>query len=145
MAGHVAYLGISFGGGIGALALPWDRRIQRAHFNVPSFGNHPLRMQLPTWGSAAAVQNFQREHGNILETLSYYDAAAAASNIQVPVHVAAALADPVVAPPGQFSIYNALPGEKKLFVLDKGHSDYPRQAAQEKALLSELQEFFSKL
>jgi cephalosporin-C deacetylase len=39
--GHLAYLGISFGGGIGALALPWDNRIQRAHFNVPSFGNNP--------------------------------------------------------------------------------------------------------
>ncbi|MGZ8933921.1 MAG: acetylxylan esterase [Methylobacter sp.] len=144
-AGHLAYLGISFGGGIGALALPWDARIQRAHFNVPSFGNHPVRLQLPTWGSAAAVQNYQRSHGNILATLSYYDAAAAAQSIQVPVQVAAALADPVVAPPGQFSIYNALPREKKLFVLDRGHSDYSRQAAQKKALLLELQEFFSEL
>jgi len=144
-AGHLAYLGSSFGGGIGALALPWDTRIQRAHFNVPSFGNHPLRLQLPTWGSAAAMQKYQREHGNILATLNYYDAAIAAQSIQVPVHMTAALADPVVAPPGQFSIYNALPGEKKLFVLDMGHSDYLRKVAQEKALLSELQEFFSKL
>lgn len=144
-AGHLAYLGISFGGGIGTLALPWDKRIRRAHLNVPSFGNHPLRLQLPTWGSAAAVQNYQREHGNILATLNYYDAAVAAQRIQVPVHVAAALADPVVAPPGQFSIYNALPGEKKLFVLEKGHSDYPGQIAQEKALLLDLQEFFSEL
>lgn len=143
--GHVAYLGISFGGGIGALALPWDGRIQRAHFNVPSFGHQPLRLQLPTWGSAASVQNYQREHGNILATLSYYDAAVAAKNITIPVHVAAALADPMVAPPGQFSIYNALPDRKQLFVLDQGHSDYPGQAMQEKALLAELQEFFSGL
>jgi cephalosporin-C deacetylase len=145
VSGHVAYLGISFGGGIGALALPWDRRIQRAHFNVPSFGNQPLRLQLPTWGSAAAVQNYQRAHGNILATLNYYDAAVAAQHIQIPVHVAAALADPMVASPGQFCIYNALPREKKLFVLDKGHSDYPGQAEQKKALLSELQGFFSHL
>lgn len=143
--GHVAYLGISFGGGIGALALPWDKRIQRAHLNVPSFGHHPLRLQLPTWGSAAAIQNYQREHGNILATLHYYDAAIAAQSIRIPVHVAAALADPVVAPPGQFSIYNALSGEKQLFVLEKGHSDYPNQVAQEKALLLELQRFFSEL
>jgi cephalosporin-C deacetylase len=96
-------------------------------------------------GSAAAVQNYQKTHSNILATLNYYDAAIAARNIQVPVHVAAALSDPVVAPPGQFSIYNALPSEKKLFVLDMGHSEYPRQAAQKKALLSELQVFFSDL
>ncbi len=145
VSGHVAYLGISFGGGIGALASPWDMRIQRAHFNVPSFGNQALRLQLPTWGSAAAVQNYQREHGNILATLNYYDAAVAAQHIQIPVHIAAALADPMVAPPGQFSIYNALPREKKLFVLEKGHSDYPRQAEQNNALLSELQGFFSHL
>jgi cephalosporin-C deacetylase len=144
-AGHVAYLGMSFGGGIGALALPWDTRIQRAHFNVPSFGNHPLRLQLPTFGSAAALQDYQRTHGNILATLSYYDAAVSAQYIQKPVHVAVALADPVVAPPGQFSIYNALTNEKKLFVLDRGHSDYARKDAQEKALLMELQEFFSTL
>ncbi|MDI1231942.1 MAG: acetylxylan esterase [Methylobacter sp.] len=144
-AGHLAYLGISFGGGIGTLALPWDKRIQRAHLNVPSFGHHPLRLQLPTLGSAAAVQNYQREHGNILATLNYYDAAIAAQSIRVPVHVAAALADPMVAPPGQFSIYNALPGEKKLFVLERGHSDYLGQVAQEKELLLELQEFFSEL
>jgi cephalosporin-C deacetylase len=145
VAGHVAYLGISFGGGIGALALPWDARIQRAHFNVPSFGHQPLRLQLPTWGSAASVQSFHRSHSHILATLRYYDAAVAAKYIKIPVHVAAALADPVVAPPGQFSIYNALPAGKKLFVLDKGHSDYPRQAAQEKTLLLELQKFFSDL
>lgn len=143
--GHVAYLGISFGGGIGALALPWETRIQRAHFNVPSFGNHPLRLQLPTWGSAAAVQDYQQRHGNILETLTYYDAAAAAQSIQIPVHVAVALADPVVAPPGQFSIYNALPSEKKLFVLEMGHSDYSGKDGQNKALLFELQGFFSDL
>jgi len=116
-AGHLAYLGSSFGGGIGALALPWDMRIQRAHFNVPSFGNHPLRLQLPTWGSAAAMQKYQREHGNILVTLNYYDAAIAAQSIQVPVHIAVALADPVVAPPGQFSIYNALRGKKNCLCL----------------------------
>ncbi|MGR9085709.1 MAG: acetylxylan esterase [Gammaproteobacteria bacterium] len=145
VAGHVAYLGISFGGGIGALALPWDARVARAHFNVPSFGHHPVRLQLPTWGSAASVQAYRRQHGHVLETLSYYDAAVAARHIRIPVHVAAALADPVVAPPGQFCIYNALPGEKKLFVLDAGHSEYACQAAQEKALLLDLQEFFKDL
>jgi cephalosporin-C deacetylase len=145
VAGHIGLLGISFSGGIGALALPWDKRIQRAHFNVPSFGNHPIRLQLPTWGSAAALQEYQQQHGNILATLSYYDAAVAAKYIQVPVHVAAALADPVVAPPGQFSIYNALPAEKRLFVLEHGHTEYANKANQEKMLLTELKEFFNDL
>ncbi len=135
--GHLAYFGLSFGCGIGALALPWDTRIPRAHFNVPSFGNHPLRLQLPTWGSVAAMQDYQREHGNSLAVLSYYDAAAAAQSIKCPVHVAAALTDPVVTPPSQFSIYNALPRENELFVLDKRHADYPGKTEQEMALVLE--------
>lgn len=145
VAGHIAYMGISFGGGIGALALPWECRIQRAHFNVPSFGHHPLRMTLPTWGSAAAIQAYQRTDRHVLDTLSYYDAAIAAKYLKIPVHVAAALADPVVAPPGQFSIYNAIPGQKQLFVLEKGHADYPSKVNQERALARALQDFFSGL
>lgn len=145
VSGHMAYLGISFGGGIGALALPWDHRFKIAHFNVPAFGHQPLRLQLPTWGSAAALQDFQRRHGHILETLSYYDAAIAARHLRIPVHVAAALADPMVAPPGQFSIYNAIPGRKQLFVLEQGHADYPGKIAQDRTLLMQLQEFFKAL
>lgn len=145
VAGHVAYLGISFGGGIGALALAWEQRVQRAHFNVPTFGHHPLRLQLPTRGSAAAVQQYYLQHRHVLDILSYYDAASAAQDIPIPLHVAAALADPVVAPPGQFAIYNAVPGEKKLFVFDMGHAEFPRQHIQRLALISELHEFFSDL
>ena len=144
--GHIAYMGISFGGGIGALALPWDVRIQRAHFNVPSFGNHPLRLLLPTLGSAAPVQAFRNRYGNdVLTTLSYYDAAVAAGHIHVPVHCACALFDPVVAPPGQFSVYNALRGPKELYVLDAGHFDYPRKELQEEELKGSLHRFFADL
>lgn len=143
--GHIGYAGMSFGGGIGAMALPWEPRIQRAHLNVPSFGNHPVRLQLPTVGSGAAVQGYQQQHGNVLATLQYYDAASAARFIRQPVHVAAALFDPAVAPPGQFAIYNALSEPKYLFVLEAGHFSYPHQAKQEQALLKELEVFFSQL
>ena len=143
--GHIGYIGLSFGGGIGALALPCEYRIQRAHFNVPTFGHHALRMQFPTWGSTRGLQDYKKSDCHVLDTLSYYDAATAARHIKIPVHVAAALKDPVVAPPSQFSIYNALSHEKQLFILDMGHSDYPHQKAQEHALLCELQDFFKAL
>jgi cephalosporin-C deacetylase len=143
--GHIGYAGISFGGGIGTLALPWDDRISRAHLNVPTFGDHPLRLSLPTVGSGAAVQHYQLQHGNALETLQYYDAASAARFIKQPMHVAAALFDPTVAPPGQFAIYNALPDPKSLFVLDAGHFDYANKDAQTQSLIQELNAFFSHL
>lgn len=69
-------IGVSFGGGIGAMALAWDRRIARAHFNVPSFGNQPLRLKLQTMGSGAAVRSaHMRNRETVERTLAYYDAA----------------------------------------------------------------------
>jgi cephalosporin-C deacetylase len=141
-ADRIGFMGISFGGGIGALALPWDKRIQRAHFNVPTFGCQPLRLRLQTIGSGAAVSDYVRRHGHIPDTLSYYDAAIAAGFAMQPVHIAAALFDPMVAPPGQFAIYNAWAGPKYLFVLDAGHYEYPRQQQQNQHLLWKLQAFF---
>ncbi|QSA98845.1 acetylxylan esterase [Methylococcus sp. EFPC2] len=145
IAGHIGYMGISFGGGIGALALPWDARIRRAHLSVPTFGHHPLRLELPTVGSGCAIRDYQRRHGNVMDTLRYYDAASAATQVDVPVQVAAALFDPAVAPPGQFAIYNALAGPKSLYVLEAGHFDYPAKARQESELREVLADFFAEL
>ncbi|MCF7985328.1 MAG: acetylxylan esterase [Thiohalocapsa sp.] len=145
LAGRIGYLGISFGGGVGALALAFEPRIARGHLNVPTFGHHPLRQTLPTTGSGASVQEFVREHVHTAVTLAGYDAAVAARHIAQPMHLALALFDPVVPPPGQFAIYNALPGERELFVLCAGHFAYPQQPRQERALLSELRRFFAPL
>ncbi len=146
LAGHLGYLGISFGGGIGALALAWESRISRGHFNIPSFGHQPLRLRLASNGSANSVQQFYRNHKKqTLKVLRYYDAALAAKRITIPIHCACAKFDPCVAPPGQFAIYNALPGEKQLYTLDAGHHNYPYQAQQEQELIHELDAFFAPL
>ncbi len=142
---HIGYAGISFGGGIGAMAVAWDARIQRAHLNVPTFGHQPLRLQCQTVGSGEAVRIYERRRGHVLDTLQYYDAAIAAQFIQQPMHIAAALFDPCVAPPGQFAVYNALPQQKQLFVLEAGHFDYPNQVTQQQALITELHDFFAQL
>ena len=146
LAGHLGYLGISFGGGIGALALAWESRISKGHFNVPSFGHHPLRLRLATQGSADSVQQYYRSHKKTtLQVLRYYDAAFAAKRITMPIHCACAKFDPCVAPPGQFAIYNALPGQKQLFILEAGHHNYASQAQQEHELINELDAFFASL
>lgn len=136
------YMGISFGGGIGALALPWDERFHRAHLNVPSFGHHPLRLTLPCVGSGEAVRRYQQQTGRALETLRYFDAAVAASHLTIPVHIAAARFDPAVPPPGQFAIYNALAGHRELFVLQAGHFEHSGLAAENTRLQDALRYFF---
>ncbi len=145
VSGHIGLIGISFGGGIAALATAWDPRIARTHLEVPTFGHQPLRLTLPTLGSGAAVTAYEKHKGGVLETLRYYDAATAAGHITVPVHVAAARFDPHVAPPGQFAIYNTLAGPRELFVLDAGHFDYENEANQDRILLKERDRFFSFL
>jgi cephalosporin-C deacetylase len=146
LSGHIGYLGISFAGGIGALALAVEQRITRAHLNVPTFGNQPLRLRLPSQGSAYSVQQYYCGHKRqTLKVLRYYDAATAAKHIKIPMHCACAVFDPCVAPPGQFAVYNALPGEKALFVLDAGHYNYPNQAQQQQQLIEQLDAFFAPL
>ncbi|WP_273703646.1 hypothetical protein [Candidatus Accumulibacter vicinus] len=57
--------------------------------------------------------------------------------------MAAALFDPTVAPPSQFSVFNALGGSKELFVLTTGHFDYPRRIREERQLRAAPRIFFA--
>lgn len=141
LAGRVAYLGHSFSGGVGALALAWDDRVSRGHLDVPTFGHQPLRLTLPTIGSGASVQAFARENLYVDETLALYDSAVAARYISQPMHLAVALSDPVVVPPGQFAVYNALPGPKQLFVRRAGHVVHAESVAEDRDLIAELRGF----
>lgn len=144
VAGQVAYSGISFGGGIGALAVPWDARVGRLHLQVPTFGHQALRLTLPSIGSGESVRVFHRHHGfHVMDTLAYYDAASAARYLHIPVLVAAALFDPVVPPPGQFAIFNAIAKPlKRLFVLQAGHFDHVGQPQELQQMNQEVASFF---
>jgi cephalosporin-C deacetylase len=143
VAGHLAYAGISFGGGIGALALPWDDRFVAAHLALPSFGQHPLRLTMPCTGSGHAVRRYHAAHPEVAQVLSYFDAATAAAHITIPVQVAAARFDPAVPPPGQFAVHNALRGPRDLVVLSAGHFEHDGQAADERAMTTALQTFLA--
>ena len=119
--GRLRYLGASFGGGISALALPWERSFVRAYLDVPTFGHHPIRLQCPCVGSGEAVRQLVARTPAVVEVLPYYDAAIAATRIRIPTLVAAARFDPAVPPPGQFAVYNALAGPRELYARDAAH------------------------
>jgi cephalosporin-C deacetylase len=142
LTGHVGYSGISFGGGIGALAIPFDSRIDRGQLTVPTFGDRPLWLTLPTTGSAHSVQTYMKTHPGVPEKLRLFDAATAATRIKVPMLIAPALFDPAVAPPCQFAVANALSKYNETFILDAGHFDYPDSAAQNSALRDKVRRFF---
>lgn len=124
-AGHTDLAGVSFGGGIGALALPWEPRIARACLHVPSFGNHPERLRIACTGSGEQVRQAAERDPSIREVLRYFDAATAATRVGIPVMVCAAQEDPAVPPVGQFSVFQALAGQKSLLVQAAAHREYP--------------------
>ena len=143
IAGRIGYSGVSFGGGIGGLAIPFDPRIDRGHLSLPTFGHQALRLTFPSVGSAAAVQRYQAQYGNALPALRLHDAAVAASRIRVPMISSVALFDPAVAPPCQFAIANAMPSQfNENFILDAGHFDYRGSASQNILLNKKLRQFF---
>lgn len=144
VAEELFFMGGSFGGGIGAMALAVDRRFRRACLEVPSFGHHPLRVTIPCVGSGEAVRIYYRRHPEILDVLQYFDAAVAATEIRCPVLCANALADPAVPPPGQFAVYNALACEKELVVLGAGHVDYAEGDTERQALSVSVKRWFGE-
>lgn len=142
IAGQIGYSGVSFGGGIGALAMGFDRRIDRGHLSLPTFGHMPMRLEYPSIGSARSVQAHCRTHIDVPEMLRFFDAAIAATRIKAATFVSVARFDPAVAPPCQFAVANALPKFNEIFILDAGHFDYPAQEVQQAALRERLEAFF---
>ena len=118
---RVDYLGSSFGGGIGALAIGFGDCFDAGVLEVPSFGHHAWRISVPSTGSARIVAEHVFDRPEAMDTLSYVDAACAARRVRVPMLVLPALADPSVPTPGQFAIANALDGPTWMHVLAHGH------------------------
>ncbi|WP_166845940.1 acetylxylan esterase [Isoptericola sp. BMS4] len=126
------HVGKSFGGGIAALAAPWDDRVVGATLVVPSFGQHDLRLAVRCLGSGEAVRRYVAEHPEAREVLRYSDASVAARHLRVPVRVEAAAWDTHVPPQGQLAIASAVPGPDdapdgglELEVYPAGHAWYP--------------------
>lgn len=118
------YVGESFGGGIGALALPRDDRFIGATLIVPSFGQYDERLAVQCLGSGETVRGYVAAHPEARDVLRLFDASSALGFARVPVRVEAALWDPYVPPQGQFGVANAA-RMLELAVLPAGHAGYP--------------------
>lgn len=119
------YVGWSFGGGLGTLMLPWEPRYETAEIGQPTFGNHPFRLRHECAGSGEAVRRLWLERPEITETLRYFDGVFAARLLTIPAVYACSQFDPSVPPPGQFSVFNAHAGPKRLSPFSSGHFEDP--------------------
>jgi cephalosporin-C deacetylase len=132
-AGRLAYEGGSFGGGLGALAAPWEPLWSCARLDVPTFGHHPWRLRCPCNGSGEAVRRLHAQRPEIADTLAFFDAAVAATRAHLPGFIVPALFDPAVPPPGQWAVANAWAGLRVIGALSTGHHDGPWTPAQQRA------------
>ncbi len=108
---NLNYSGGSYGGGMGAIAIPWDGRFRSAYLNVPTFGNNPDRLRFVSVGSGEAVRRYHLKHPEAMAVLNYYDAATHAGYFTIPTLVVPAYFDPAVLPVGQWAVANAVPPE----------------------------------
>jgi cephalosporin-C deacetylase len=139
---RLVYMGDSFGGGLGAMALPWEPSFQRGYLGVPTFGHQELRLSLECVGSGHAVQQYVAQHPEALEVLRYFDAAAAARRIRIPVLYVPAHFDPAVPPAGQFAVANAASANSAVFELSAGHFDHPGLVEEYEKLRQITESFF---
>ena len=136
------YWGESFGGGLGALALPWDKRFGSAYLGIPTFGDQARRLKVNCEGSGKALYKRGRYHPELIEVLKYFDASSCAALIDNPLFMNVALFDPAVIPPCQFSVLNAVKAPTKVFIRSAGHFEYPQQEQENKLITHFLKEFF---
>lgn len=132
-AGRLAYYGGSFGGGLGALAAPWEPLWSCVRLDVPTFGHHPWRLRCPCVGSGESVRRLHARQPAIAGTLACFDAATAAAHATQPSLIVPALFDPAVPPPGQWAVANAWAGPRTIVPLTSGHHDGPWSAAEARA------------
>jgi len=139
---NLNYSGGSYGGGLGALAMAWEKRVRACWLNVPTFGHTPEFFNFKCAGSAYAIHDYHEKHPEVTEVLAYFNAVAAAKYINIPTLVTPALFDPVVLPPGQFAVNNAIPKKyKTTVVLLCGHFQTPENDK----ILEEVYELKTKL
>jgi cephalosporin-C deacetylase len=98
---------------------------------------------MPCTGSGESVRRYHAAHPEVIDVLRHFDAATAAARITIPVQVAAALFDPAVPPPGQFAVYNALPGPRDLVVLATGHVEDAESVVEQRSLLAAQRRFLT--
>ncbi len=134
-ADNLNYEGSSFGGGMGALSVPWDKRFKTASLDVPTFGNNPVRMKYKSAGSGEAQRLHLEKHPEAMAVMNYFDAAISAKYISAEVLCSPAYFDPVVLPVGQFAIANALK-RVELYPIPVGH--YAPTDPEHKAVIDKL-------
>ncbi len=132
---RIAVAGSSQGGGMSLLVASLDKRIRALSANVPALCDHAGSLQgRPSGWPRLLRRAGAGERERVLRTMSYYDAATAASRITVPARLAAGFIDRTCPPSTVMAAFNNLRGPRTIeMVPGMGHAtpkgygeDWPR-------------------
>lgn len=127
---RIGSMGMSQGGGISIWLGAWSDRVKAVCADMPFLGamhetlmknvyRYPLKEIMDF---IASVPDGERR---VLETISYFDTLNQATRCAKPTLVSVGLKDPAVKPVQVRSVFEALPGEKRMVEYDWGHDWHP--------------------
>lgn len=119
-------MGMSQGGGIAIWLGAFAPMILAVAADMPFLGGvgQTLResvMRYPLKEVRDAIERMPLGEPRVFNTLSYFDTSLIAAHCEVPTQVSLGLKDPACRPASVQSIFEALPGEKRLIQYDWGH------------------------
>ncbi len=132
---RIAVAGSSQGGGMSLLVASLDKRIRALSANVPALCDHAGSLQGRPSGWPRLLRHAGAGQRNrVLRTMGYFDAATAASRIEVPARLSAGFIDRTCPPSTVMAAFNNLRGPRTIEMVPgmghatpKGYSeDWPR-------------------
>ena len=121
---RIGVSGSSQGGGMSLLVASLDERIKALTANVPALCDHPGDLHgRPSGWPFLLRRAVDGEKAKVMHTMSYYDAATAASRITVPALLSAGFIDRTCAATTVLSAFNNLQGTRWIeMVPGMGHA-----------------------
>ncbi|MBW7998267.1 MAG: acetylxylan esterase [Candidatus Glassbacteria bacterium] len=121
---RIAVQGSSQGGGLSLLVASLDKRVKALASNVPALCDHAGSLHGRPAGWPQLLNHAgATEREQVMRTMGYYDAATAASRIEVPALLAAGFIDGVCAPTTVLAAFNNLKGPRWIeMVPGMGHA-----------------------
>jgi len=122
---RIAVVGASEGGGLGLILSALAPEVKAVAADAPLLCDFPLSVEAGGWPYSAMARHLRsqpKQAAQIRSTLSYFDLASFAPDIQRPVLVSVGFLDRVSLPAAVYGVYNLIPGPKEIKPLPEvGH------------------------
>jgi cephalosporin-C deacetylase len=127
---NVSAMGMSQGAGISIWLGAWCNLVKRVCADMPFLGGINITLQkdiyrYPLKELVDYMDSIPLGRERVLSSIAYFDTINQASKCTVPTHVSMGLKDPACKPATVQAIYEALPGQKQLEIIDWGHDWHP--------------------